>query len=184
MNIQIEIINVGEPVVTKTARGQYSQIEVAYKKDGKVEGKKLVSFVHADVYEAARTWKAGQVVNLEIGKEPSRDGKEYWQWQKVLGADATNSVVGNKTPAKEIGSKTVSQYETREERQKRQQFIIRQSSVERALEYLVANGNKKFGTSDLFTVAEEIVSFVNNEPKEAAAVEIPGFENFEDDIPL
>jgi len=178
--IQIEVINVSEPKVTKTTRGQYSSIEVAYKKDGKVEGKKLMSFASAEVYEAARTWESGQVVNIEIGK----DDKGYWQWQKVLGEANHSVVAGNEATPVKSGGKTVSNYETREERQQRQQFIIRQSSLERAVEYFTLTGHKKATPEDIKSLAEVFVDYVNGtDSATPVAARIGAFDNFEDDIP-
>ena len=180
MIIQIQVIDVSPEQTTKTAKGGYGMIEVAYKKDGKVEGKKLMSFVHPEVYKAAKEFKSGDVVNVEIGKEEGRDGKEYWQWQRIVagGEESTSKETSATQPTSSTPtSKPVSNYETKEERQARQVMIVRQSSLSTAVALAAANGGKKSSSQEIITTAKEFEAFVMGTNEPVAFVDIA------DDVP-
>lgn len=156
---QITIIDVGQPTFVKTAKGGYSSIEVAFRKDGKVEGKKLMDFVHPEVYKLFRNLKGGAVVNVVSSKG---EEDKYWNWsaaevasggsaqppaeaeqghaeapqQSTESAGATTSKAGR-------GKVTGSTYETpgeralrREADRVRQYYIVRQSSVSAAIAFI------------------------------------------------
>lgn len=169
VQFQIEVINVSQPKFTKTANGGYNAIEVAYKRDGKTDGKKLVDFDAKEmpggkaVYDLFRSLKEGDVVEVEAQK-----GEKYWQWvgAKASGSngavaqgdsetqgdtESTNSDTGSKPRGRPVGSTTGrvagSNYETPQERalrreadRVRQYYIVRQSSVGAALEFLKVAG--------------------------------------------
>ena len=145
--IQIEIINVAGPTAVGNARGgTYNVLEIAYKQDGKVQGKKLLDFTAPEVFASAAQLKPKDIANVTIAKEPGKDGKEYWNWKAVsvgelppVSANTASQSVGavsgavpNKAPA---GRVTGSNYETPDERTARQLLIVRQSSVTAALKY-------------------------------------------------
>ncbi len=172
MQIQIDVIDVSKPV--PGPGGKYSHIEVAYRKDGKVEGKKLMSFVHPEVYKAAQSFVAGNTYNIEIGKEAGKDGKEYWQWQKVYSGDAPVESASNKGTTS-VATKSVSNYETKEERAARQVMIVRQSSISNAIATL---GTGKHKVDDVLDIAKKYEAFV------MATDPIQDLIHMEDDIPL
>ena len=172
MQIQIDVIDVSKPV--PGPGGKYSHIEVAYRKDGKVEGKKLMSFVHPEVYKAAQSFEAGKTYNIEIGKEAGKDGKEYWQWQKVYDGSAPTPIASTGTSPKETYTKPVSNYETKEERAARQVMIVRQSSISNAIATL---GTGKHKVDDVLNIAKKYEAFV------MATDPIQDLINMEDDIP-
>ena len=173
MQIQIDVIDVSKPV--PGPGGKYSHIEVAYRKDGKVEGKKLMSFVHPEVYKAAQSFVAGNTYNIEIGKEAGKDGKEYWQWQKVYDGSAPASPVAEAGAPFKPAAKPVSNYETKEERVARQVMIVRQSSISNAIATL---GTGKHKVDDVLDIAKKYEAFV------MATDPIQDLIDMEDDIPL
>lgn len=152
MQIQVEVVS-----VTETNMGKYKKLEVAFRQDGKVAGKNLVSYVHPEVYEAAKGFKPGEVHNVTLAKEAAKDGKEYWQWVAVEGAGvpATEATPTADKP------KTVSNYETKEERAVRQQYIIRQSALDRSIDFWNMH-NKKATPEEVFEIAGKFVDWVNN----------------------
>ena len=170
--MQIEVISVGAVQTVPTKNGkQYETIEVLYRdKDGKPQGKKLVSFSNPAVFKACKSWEAGAKVNVKTEK----DGNGYWQWTAI--EDGDTEVVTKPAFQGKTETKTVSNYETREERQQRQVYIIRQSSLGHAIEFL---GQNKAGKTveDVINVADEFFKYVM-EGKEKAP-----FEDFPDDIP-
>lgn len=174
MQIQINVLSVSINHIPN-AKGGYDVAEVAYKdlKDGKVNGKKIMSFVDAALFTSVKALVAGQTYNVEMLKEPAKDGKEYWQWKSITpstGAPVeTNKTAGYAAPK--------STYETTEERKLRQNFIIRQSSLSNAIDVLKTEKNIP-NKEEVAALAEFFVSFVYNKPDPVqAVVDMP------DDIP-
>lgn len=98
--LDIEIIAVGNPAFTKTARGGYSSMEIAFKNhsfEGKVEGKKLVDFNDKAVFEFFKGLKQGD--RVLVTKEKG-ETDQYWKW--VGAALSTGSPAG--APAETGGS--------------------------------------------------------------------------------
>ena len=156
--MQIEIINVGKP---ETPAGkQYQALEVAYKKEGKVEGKKLMDFANPAVFAAIQKFKQGDFVEVGLVKNE----KGYWDWTGVTAATGASTAYTDVPPTtsgganRESSKATVSNYETREERKERQQFIIRQSSIANALTF---HDGKKASLADVLITAGAFVDYVN-----------------------
>jgi hypothetical protein len=167
-NISIEIISVGQPSAVKT----YKVIEVAYKKDGKIEGKKIMSFTNPGVFAAIQKLTPGQVVS--VGLEKNDAG--YWQWVSIGAVEATSAPVGatavSSAPAR-------SNYETSEERANRQILIVRQSSLGHAVATLSV-GSKGVKGGDVIALAEQYAHYVlNGDTDKRESLDI-----FEDDTPL
>jgi hypothetical protein len=153
----------------KTAKGGYNCIEVAYKKDGKVEGKKVMDFVNKEIYNFVnREMKPGNDYKISLDK----DKNDYWQWVGVEAAGATGTVVpaagggesvaGAGKPAvadKAVGRVSSSTYETPEERALKQKIIVRQSSIGYALNFFEANKGK-FGVGDVLELANQFNDWV------------------------
>ena len=79
MQFEIEVIAVTSST-KPTAKGSYIQLDVAYKRvdNGKVEGKKIMSFTHKEVFAALKDANNGSrftVTSEKVG--------EYWQWTGV-----------------------------------------------------------------------------------------------------
>lgn len=172
--MQIEVINVTVNTMP-TAKGSYQVAEVAYKdlKDGKVNGKKIMSFAAKEAFKVLSTAKAGD--KFDVGLE--KDDKGYWQWKS-----ATPSTGAASAPSNSSGHPAPrSNYETPEERNKRQDYIIRQSSVSSAIA-LLKTDKKSPSVNEVLTVAEQFVKFVYS-------AEIPfdpsnPMEGMQDDIPM
>jgi len=146
MQLELEIINVGKPVPAPT--GKWQSLDVAYRNNGKIEGKNLKSFVNAQVFKDIQTKKEGDVILVNTEK----DAKGYWQWTKITDFTAVESKAEEAKPA------TKGSYETKEERALRQQMIIRQSSLSSAVEF---HTGKKSTIEDVLYTATMFVDWVN-----------------------
>jgi hypothetical protein len=167
--IQISVISVLPPAFVKTTKGGYNCIEVAYKKDGKVEGKKVMDFVNKEIYNFVKTeMKPGNDYNISLDK----DKNDYWQWVGVEAAGATGTVApadrglaasagAGQLPVetKAVGRVTTNTYETPEERALKQKIIVRQSSIGYALSFFEANKGK-FGVGDVLELANQFNDWV------------------------
>jgi len=161
----------GEPLYvkqrfkTQSAKGKdYRLVEVTYKNKSfqdKVETKKHNEFGDKTVFETLKNAQAGDEFTIEREK----DGNGYWQWIGIsVGAVVPTTSIkssGNPVPAKTTGGG--GNWETSEERAKRQVYIVRQSSLGHAIETLKTD--KKNPSADevisLAKVYEDYVFGVN-----------------------
>lgn len=171
--MQIQVLNVS--VETKpTAKGSYQQAEVAFKNltyQGKVEAKKLMSFgANAPAFSVLTKAQAGDVFDIEVVK----NDKGYNDWVKCVpgtaGAEVAGATsaatTGYSTPASKPGttgqvSAPRSNYETAEERARRQVLIVRQSSLSAAVATLTV-GAKALKKEDVVALAKEYEAYVFN----------------------
>ena len=151
----ITLVDVSTPQVTKTAKGQYQAIEVSYKNEqGQIQGKKLMSFSNPTVFKAIQEFAKGDILNVEAVK----DDQGYWQWKAVQKSDGSEPVPTAR-PASTGGKVTGSNYETPEERAKRQVYIVRQSSISSAIDLLKSNGND-VKVDNVLEVAKQLENYV------------------------
>lgn len=145
--MQIEVLS-----VSVEDKGKYKMMEVAYKSDGKVTSKKVMSFGNAaDVFKRLTNAKPGDTFDIKSEK----NDKGYWDWISI--SDGTGSM----TAAKPAGNATPkSTYETAEERANRQVLIVRQSSLSNAVEYLALNTKKVPSVQEVVEVAKFFESYV------------------------
>lgn len=170
--MQIQILSVSNNTVP-TKKGSYNQLEVAYKnldRDGKVEGKKVMSFGDSknafDVLKDAKTNETYDVKNVKIG--------DFWNWVEAVKTEGGASVAGSSTQGATTAPR--SNYETAEERKQRQDYIIRQSSLSTAVALLKTE--KSVPTKEeVAATAEFFVSFVYNKPN------LSDWNTLSDDIP-
>lgn len=172
---QVEIVNVGAPTKVPTARGFYSVIEVAYKQDGKVTGKKFPDCYNPVVYPQLQSSKPGD--NFLVTSE--KDAKGYYQWTSIeqVAAEAAGSASAQpgatggsgqattrqNTSGGSSGRVTGSNYETPEERATKQAIIVRQFAINAAIEALKAvttiEGSDT-DVEDIKVLARQIEDFV------------------------
>lgn len=148
-NIRVEVIR-----VDIESKGKYNVANVAYKgPDGKVEGKKLMSFANKEVYDIFKDAQAGD--QFEVTSEKVNG---FWNWTAV-GALGKNT--GAPTTALATRSTTAprSNFETPEERAARQVYIVKQSSISSAIA-LLKDAKKTPSVGEVIETAQEFVDFV------------------------
>ena len=141
---QIEIVNVTPPVFIKTVKGGYNVLEVAFKQDGRVGGKKFMDFAAPGVYNLLETAKAGDIFDVVSEK----NAKGYIDWVSVnpgtaaeAGPEVAQADSGASSPVAAKpgytgkGRVVGSTYETAEERATKQAAIIRQATLNAAIEF-------------------------------------------------
>ena len=146
----------GVNVTTSDGDKPYKIAEVSYNKDGKDEVRKVVSF--GDSIPAFKSLVALKAFPANVDVKLKQNGK-YWNWIDVspVGEGAV-AAAANDTPARK------GNYETTEERARRQVYIVRQSSVTNAIETLKARGDK-FGASDAIEMAKQYEAYVFEQPE-------------------
>ena len=158
--MKIEIVNV---VVEN--KGKYQMANVSYKtEDGKVEGKKIASFTFKEVFKALSQSQTGDIFDVESQK----NDKGYWDWTFVKAAGK------NTAPTSSGYSPTVRKggdWETAEERAKKQVYIVRQSSIAAAIRLGELNGTTGPVTEeDIIASAKLFEEYVFDVPSVTEAV--------------
>lgn len=152
--MQIEIIQVvREDLPSKSGKGTYGQLTVVYKSGGKVQEKKLISFANPAVFKHIEGMKQGEVAEVTTVK----NDKGYWDWTNIGGAVATTTETAKPATTNRV---TGSNYETKEEREARQRYIIRQSSISSAVAALVPGAKSALDVSEVFRLAKEFETYV------------------------
>ena len=172
--MRIEFVKVDITEFSNAKGNTYKVAEVAYKDNGKINGKKVVSFgKSAPAFVTISTAKTGDVFEVTQVKDD-----KYWVWTALTPVSAgevamsTNSVKGATASPR-------STYETPEERAHRQLLIVKQSSLTGALKFLELNGAKKFPIEELFDVAKQLEDWVFERKTGMAAV-----VEMQDDLPI
>jgi hypothetical protein len=154
--IQIKVISV-ETSNVKTQKGGYDVCEVTYKNlsfQDKVEAKKLMSFTHKDVFNTLRSANNGDVLTIQRAK----NDKGYWDWVAVGEGGAAEAPAAAKPGASPTPR---SSYETAEERANKQVYIVRQSSINAAIETLKTD-KKNPSVDEVLSVARQYEDYVFN----------------------
>jgi hypothetical protein len=150
---QVTIQGVTVETVTK-GRNSYQVANVVYTNSrGENKEKKIMSFSNPAVFAIAQKLQAGNVVEVALGDPP------YYNWVAIAqtGVDAPSGVKA--APA--AGGKVVgSTYETAEERKIKQLYIIKQSSISNAIDYLKHDPDNRFSISDVIDTAQAFVDYV------------------------
>ena len=157
--ICIEVKTVDLVKATTKTNKPYEFIDLLYKNKSfqdKAEGKKVMPFGNKEVFDVLKNAEKGDV--FFIGRTKNADG--FWDWDKI--SAESNSLkqvqaVGQFT--KSPASKSISaggNWETAEDRAKKQVYIIRQSSLTNAVNTLVGNVNP----DDVKVTAQTYINFV------------------------
>jgi hypothetical protein len=151
--LKVNIQDVTVSTVTK-GRNSYQVAEVVYSNDrGENKTKKIMSFsnpaVFAVVSKGAKGWH-----------DTESDGAPYYNWTSIKPAGGDDQQAA---PAAAKSGVVKSTYETAEERKVKQLYIIRQSSISNAIDYLKAvhkEDEPAWNVNDVLNVAQEFVDFV------------------------
>lgn len=172
----IKVLNIS-PVetITKSDGKSYSKYDVSYKDldSGKITGKTLVSFNNPEVFAFFRKTKPEDTIEVESVKKD-----KYWEWVKATVGTA-KEVNTNAEPTTKAYSPAVSRstYETPEERKIKQRLIVRQATLNAAIEYLKLLDSKVEMLDDVTEVAEQLENWVYRENT------VDKFSDLPDDIP-
>lgn len=139
--MRIKILEVGQVAKEKT----YFVLPLKYESDGKAQEKKIFSF-NGETYKALKDSKPEQVYDVKLTK----DKNGYWQWENVAMVTGQAAASGGRT----------SNFETPEERAKRQVMIVRQSSLAQAVSYVIAKEKQVESVDEILNLAEQFEEWV------------------------
>jgi hypothetical protein len=152
----IEIKQVSTKNVVK-GRNKYTQMDVSYHNldKNREEGKKsLMSFTTEQAtWNALSNAKQGEVYKVKAQK----NDKGFWDWVEAVKEETNQMVQGKPIPVS-----TRPNYETADERARRQVYIIRQSSIASAIEYYKDQG-KRPKVEEVLALAKVFENYVMSE---------------------
>ena len=157
--MQISVINVANQTVP-TSKGSYQALEVTFKDNtGKVASKKIMSFVKESkkAFDVLATANNGDVFDIQMQKDAQ---DKYWVWTDARkgSAQATQGQAASAAPATNTVSK--GNWETPEERAKKQVYIIRQSSLSTATNVLLVGAKAPPKVDEIFALAKRFEDYV------------------------
>lgn len=135
-------------------RNKYQIAEVTYEAFGNKKVFKVFSFVNPQVFKALASAKSGEQYNVTVGKNE----KGYDAWNAIeatTGKTETGTASAANSPTKFTGDR-----ESKDEREARQRYIIRQSSLSNAIQVLTTGAKAPPKAEEVFDLAESFVKFV------------------------
>lgn len=147
--MRIEVINVS----TKTKEKTYYFIEINYKdQNGKVSARKLMSFKFPEVFELLANAVKGEYYEIGLKKEGA-----YWNWETAEKVDGSAVEV----PAERVNTGKTKfsggEWETREERNRRQVLIVRQNCISNAVAFVGSAGT----IEEVINAASDFENWIN-----------------------
>lgn len=178
--MRITVLSATKEQAVSKAGKPYTYLELAFKgSDGKVQGRKVLPFGESKVvYEALGTATTGETFEINTVKN---EGTGYWDWLGVTkaGVGENSTSVMKPTAASTGGKVTGSNYETPEERAKKQIYIVRQSSISAAIA-LAGHGAIPAQIETILKVAKQFEQYVFDTGVPAATQSII---DMSDDVP-
>ena len=184
-NMTIKVVSVEVDTATSKAGKPYEFVEVTYKNltfEGKVEAKKHNQYGDKEVFRVLKNAKNGDVYTVTREK----DDNGYWQWVGITAGESAGTSTGSAgtkaTPASGGNPAPKSTYETAEERAKKQVYIVRQSSINAAIETLKVD-KKAVAVEDVLATAKIYENYVFGITEVDGPQDLPQ-EDEDDDIPV
>jgi hypothetical protein len=121
----------------------------------------------------------------------AKNASGFWQWESITPAGSASSTEAPaSTPTTSYAPSNnkpntyaARDFETKEERAQRQALIVRQSSLSNAITILTTGSKAPPAVPDVFNLAEQLVQWVYDSPKQEPAPKGSGFDDMDDDIP-
>lgn len=165
--MQIQVVTAGVQTQTNSRGKPMQVLEVIYKNltfQGKVENKKLFDFgAQKDAFTVLAAATSGQVYEIEVKKNDAG----YNDWIKISKSDTAATVstgTSTSTPPRPSGGAgtavTKGNWETPEERAKKQIYIVRQSSLTAAISTLTHGRKTELKPEEVIGLASEYEAFV------------------------
>ena len=172
--MKIQILTSTVSNATSKAGKPYQQLEVNFKNltFGKVESKKLMPFGdNKTAFDALNGAKQGDVYEITVQKNAAG----YNDWIGVKPATADSPSAAPTTSASAVTVK--SNYETPDERAKKQIYIIRQSSLSSAVNNLSVGAKSPPASDAVLQLADVFFQWVLQDPEKAAALDLASMPN-------
>lgn len=179
--MQISVLNVQSTTMTSKANKPYQQLEVAYKNltfNGKIESKKLMPFgAQKAAFDALANAQAGSVFEVTVVK----NDQGYNDWTAVVqappGAAQSASAGSINKPTAGNAVQVKSTYETPIEREAKQRYIVKQSSIGSAIELLSVGAKSPPTVDAVLDTAQKFYSWVMASPEQEVKQDVFNLPN-------
>lgn len=161
--MKIQVTELTAPQTVSRGSKSYQTVTVKYLAGGKAMEKKVVSF--DPIYKDVMALKEGQEVEVTSVKEG-----DFWKWTEIKSVSSTPATG-------EVRQK--SSFESKEDRDARQLYIIRQSSLSNAINTLKTEKHIP-STEDVISLAAVYADWVFS----GEIMQEKTIANLEEDIPL
>lgn len=161
----IKVIKVSEETKEK-GKAKWTEVNVVFhnSETGKVDGRIIRSFGDKDVFGLLRNAQRDDVFDLTEAKNE----KGYNEITKAVKKDAGDFVSREVAPATTTPAR--GNYETSEERAKRQELIVRQSAISSAVSLLAIGAEVRPSVDDVLRVASQFYDHVFQKPDPVRAL--------------
>lgn len=137
-------------------KAKYGKATVAYTYNGEQRSQNIMSFANPSVFKQVQ-----ELVGQEVEVTLTKNAQGYSEWS-AIGVGESSSTVASPTSTRVTGSN----YETAEERAKKQVYIIKQSSIANAIEIAKSDGIG-LSVAGVLDIAQQLTDWVlNNNTKE------------------
>ena len=183
LNSEITVIAVEDTFVPND-KGGYNKLAVTYKTIykgmEKTDTKKIMSFVNKEVYDALKNAGSGSKWTISSEKEG-----EYRVWKAAVQSNGGSQGSSSTTASKSTPVSSRGDWETSEERARKQVYIIKQSSITSAIA-LLKTDKKATSLAEVLDTAQKLTDFVlgKETPQEAATSAMKAVIDLTDDVPL
>lgn len=177
--MQIQIINISEQQKSSKAGKPYTALEVVYKdSSGKVANKNLMPFGDSKgAFESLKGAQAGVTYDVTAVKNAAG----FWDWVNAT-VSTGPAPAATKAGGNSFSGGAKSNFETPEERAKRQVLIVRQSSISAAVGALTPGAKAPLDPKQVIETARLFEDYVFGESVTEA--DPTNIFNMADDIPL
>ncbi len=130
MKFNATIVAVDAKSAVSKAGKSYQLVDIAYKNNtfqGKIESQKINQY--SPIFKQAAAMQAGQTYDIEKEK----DASGYYQWNTITQGVPGSVVSQPQVSTNPVANKVSTNYETKEERARKQVLIVKQSSLAQAI---------------------------------------------------
>ena len=167
--MNITILSVQTTTQTAKSGKPYQQLEVAFKNNtfGKVESKKIMPFgVQKAAFDALANAPTGAVFEVTVVKNDAG----YNDWTAIVQAPPGPATASSQAAPGSINKgntvQVKSTYETPIEREAKQRFIVKQSSIGSAIELLSVGAKSPPTVESVLDTAQKFYSWVMSSPEQ------------------
>lgn len=151
--MQIKILNV-DVNDAGSGRNKYQIAEVLYDTNGEKKTFKIFSFVNPAVFKEMSGAKNGDIFTITTGK----NDKGYITWESAT-AGASSEAPATSTKSASFGGGG-RDFESKEEREAKQRYIIRQSSLSNAIAVLTTGAKSPPDEKAIMDLSDKFVNYV------------------------
>jgi hypothetical protein len=176
MKFVLKVVSIGPTEIKQGPKSSYSMFELIYKRDDKVNTKKVMSF-NKEIFSVLSNAVPGQHYEVEQEKKG-----EYWEWLSVATVDAPEEGAASGAAT---ANKSVTPYKKNGEFRTPEQ-IMRSTALEAAVEYLagVAGTKADKTPTGVLEVANQFEGYLLNGYTSKALESVVKNAVIKDDLPF